>query len=64
MIRRYFEDKGCPFFLADDGGRFTWEENGLNRGAKATVLWAPFLNHNEKFQDIIDTWHIREAVPF
>ena len=39
MIRCYFEEKGCPFFLADEGGKYTWEENGINRGAKATVLW-------------------------
>ena len=47
----FFEDKGYPFFLADDGGKFTWKENDVNRGAKATVLWPPFMTIDENFED-------------
>jgi hypothetical protein len=64
MIRRYFEDKGCPFFTAVDGGKFTVETNGKNRGARAVVLWAPFMAAHENFEDIIESWQEREAVPF
>ena len=59
----FFEDKGYPFFLPDDGGKFTWKENDVNRGAKATLLWAPFMTIDETFEDIIDCWHTRQAVP-
>ena len=64
VIRKYFEEKGCPFFLADDGGKFTVENNGENRGARAVVLWAPYMAPDEDFEDIIDLWHERKAVPF
>ena len=48
----------------DDGGKFTWSENGTNRGAKATVLWAPYMHPHKNFEDILDNWHPRQAVPF
>ena len=48
----------------DDGGKFTWSENGTNRGAKATVLWAPYMHPHKNFEDILDNWHTRQAVPF
>jgi hypothetical protein len=64
LIRKYFEDKDCPFFMADDGGKFTVENNGEDRGASAVVLWAPYMALDETFEDIIDIWHTRKAVPF
>ena len=64
LIRRYFEDKGCPFFTAVDGGKYTVENNGKNHGAKAVILWAPYMDVDENFEDIIDTWQDRKAVPF
>jgi hypothetical protein len=53
LIRRYFEDKGCPFFTAVDGGKITVANNGKNHGAKTVVLWAPFMADEENFEDII-----------
>jgi hypothetical protein len=64
LIRKYFEMKGCPYFTADDGGRFNKREHGEDRGAKATILWAPYMAENETFEDIIDIWQTRKAVPF
>jgi hypothetical protein len=64
LIRKYFEMKGCPYFTADDGGTFNKKEHGEDRGAKANVLWALFMAENENFEDIIDIWQTRKAVPF
>jgi hypothetical protein len=64
LIRRYFEDKGCQFFTAVDGGKITVENNGKNHGAKTVVLWAPFMADDENFEDIIDKWQDRRAVLF
>ena len=63
LIRRYYEDKGCPYFLAEDGGNYTMQANGEDRGAKVVVLWAPQMNNNENFEDIMDTWQDRQAIP-
>jgi hypothetical protein len=52
------------FFTAVDGGKLTIENNGKNHGAKTVVLWAPFMADDENFEDIIDTWQDRKAVPF
>ena len=40
------------------------ENNGKNHGAKAIILWAPYMDVDENFEDIIDTWQDRKAVPF
>ena len=32
VIRKCFEEKGCPYFVATDGGSFTKEHNDENRG--------------------------------
>ena len=64
LIRRYFEDKGCPFFTAVDDGKLTVEDNVKNHGTKAMVLWAPFMEENENVEDIIETWQDKQAVPF
>ena len=53
-----------PLFHCRLRWKFTVNENGINRGAKATVLWAPFMQPNEIFVDILDWWHTRQAVPF
>ena len=42
----------------------TIENNGKNHGAKTVVLWATFMADDENFEDIIDTWQDRKAVPF
>ena len=59
LIRRYFEDKGCPYFLAEDGGNYTHEANGEDRGATG----APYMEANESFSGILASWHERPAVP-
>ena len=63
LIRRYFEDKGCPYFLAEDGGNYNLKANGEDRGAKVVVLWAPQMSNNENFEDIIESWQDRPAIP-
>ena len=63
LIRRYFEDKGCPFFTAVDGGKITVGNNGKHHGAKTVVLWAPYMDEDENFEDIIDQWQDRKALP-
>ena len=63
LIRRYCEDKGCPYFLAEDGGFYTIQSNGEDRGAKVVVLWAPQIKISKIFEDIIDKWQDRQAIP-
>ena len=63
LIRRYFEDKGCPYFLVEDGGNYTLKANGEDRGAKVVVLWAPQMAIHENFEDIICSWQDRPAIP-
>ena len=63
-ILQYFEEKNCPFFSGSDGGHLTVENNGVNRGASAAVLCAPYMEEGERFDDILDCWFERDIVIF
>ena len=56
MIQRYFETKGCPYFVSTYGGTYRVRENGEDRTAMAAVLWGPFMEFHERFEDLFDCW--------
>ena len=64
LILDWFEDKQCPFFVASDGGNLTKHDHGVDRGASAVALGAPFMESDETFCDIIDCWMEREPIIF
>ena len=64
LILEWFESKRCPFFLASDGGNLNKKEHGVDRGASAVVLGAPFMSEEETFEHIMDCWMERDPIIF